>query len=238
MATEATKIPFVEAAAPATPAAGRAVIYAKADGLMYSKDDAGVETLMSSGAASGIPATILDAKGDLIAASAADTAAKLTAGTNGRVLVAASGETTGLKWAGGLYFTRRLMGASFATPADTSINVNSTTYVGSSATIFLHDWDAFPATHFFISVYGFANEASQTVSLQLASAVAPTTPYSAGGNDLVMTNNGGASQHLNSGWVAVSGTPTGLTSMCISLKGSTATVDLTGRWMDVGFKVA
>jgi hypothetical protein len=49
--------------------------------------------------ASGIPATILDAKGDLIAATAADTAARLAVGTNGQVLTADSAESTGLKWA-------------------------------------------------------------------------------------------------------------------------------------------
>lgn len=41
-----------EAAAPGTPASGKVVTYAKTDGKMYSKDDAGVETLMSAGAGS------------------------------------------------------------------------------------------------------------------------------------------------------------------------------------------
>ncbi|KAA3645344.1 MAG: hypothetical protein DWQ07_12820 [Chloroflexi bacterium] len=44
---------FDEGAAPATPATGHVVIYAKADGLIYSKDDAGLETLMSGGAGGG-----------------------------------------------------------------------------------------------------------------------------------------------------------------------------------------
>ncbi len=50
MATETTKIPFIEGSAPATPAANRAVLYVKSDGLFYSKDDAGTETLVSGGA--------------------------------------------------------------------------------------------------------------------------------------------------------------------------------------------
>ena len=50
--------------------------------------------------ASGIPATIIDAKGDLIAGTAADTAGRLAVGANDLLLSAASGETTGLKYSG------------------------------------------------------------------------------------------------------------------------------------------
>ena len=43
-------------------------------------------------------ATAIDAKGDLIAGTAADTFSRLAVGTNGQVLTADSAESTGLKW--------------------------------------------------------------------------------------------------------------------------------------------
>jgi hypothetical protein len=55
---------------------------------------------LSSTVSAGIPATLLDAKGDLVVASAADTAARLpVGGTNGHVLTVDSNETLGVKWA-------------------------------------------------------------------------------------------------------------------------------------------
>jgi hypothetical protein len=55
---------------------------------------------LSATVSAGIPATLLDAKGDLIVASAADTAARLAVGvTNGHVLTVDSAETLGVKWA-------------------------------------------------------------------------------------------------------------------------------------------
>jgi hypothetical protein len=67
------------------------------------------------------PLVILDAKGDLITATAADTPARLAVGTNGQTLVADSTASTGLKWAtptSGLTF---ITGAAFSAVASVSL---------------------------------------------------------------------------------------------------------------------
>ena len=46
-----------------------------------------------------ISTTVADAKGDILAATADNTVAKLTVGSNGQILTAASGQSTGLQWA-------------------------------------------------------------------------------------------------------------------------------------------
>ena len=77
-----------------------------------------IDTTVFNNASAGIAKTIVDAKGDLIAATASDTVARLAIGTNGQVLTADSAEATGMKWgtvaAGGmtLLSTTTLSGTS------------------------------------------------------------------------------------------------------------------------------
>jgi len=66
---------------------------------LVSGDVLEIITFTSFEIATAIPNSILDAKGDLIVASAADTPGKLTAGTNGYFLSANSAAALGLEWA-------------------------------------------------------------------------------------------------------------------------------------------
>ena len=58
-----------------------------------------IDTTTYNNAQASIAKTIVDAKGDIIAATAADTVARLAVGANNTVLTADSSTATGLKWA-------------------------------------------------------------------------------------------------------------------------------------------
>lgn len=86
-----------------------------------------IDTTVFNNASAAIPKTLIDAKGDIIGATAADTPARLAVGANGTVLTADSAEATGLKWAAAagssgltkLIATTFTGVSSYTAPADT-----------------------------------------------------------------------------------------------------------------------
>jgi hypothetical protein len=77
--------------------------------------------------ANALTVSTVDAKGDLLVGTGADAIGRLAVGTNGQLLSAASGETTGLKWAnGGLTLIKT---ETFSASAAVNVNdVFSATY--------------------------------------------------------------------------------------------------------------
>lgn len=92
-----------ESTPPSTPPTNWGSLYAKTDGILYWKNDAGAEYDLtasgSGGAASLLSNTAWNAKGDLLAGTADDTATILASGSNGQVLTVDTTQTTGLIWA-------------------------------------------------------------------------------------------------------------------------------------------
>lgn len=88
-----------------------------------------IDTTVFNNASAAVPKTIIDAKGDLIVGSAADTAVRFAVGTNGQVLKADSTTSTGLAWgssAGGLTY---ITTSSFSSSSAVNFNdVFSSTY--------------------------------------------------------------------------------------------------------------
>ena len=87
-----------------------------------------VDTQMKTNADLVIPKTIVDAKGDIIAATAADTVSRLAVGANDTVLVADSSTATGLKWAAPASGGMTLLSTTTLSGATTTISSIDGTY--------------------------------------------------------------------------------------------------------------
>ncbi len=96
-------------------------------------------------------ATAIDAKGDLVPGTGADTFARLGVGANGTVLTADSAEATGLKWASAAG------GAGMTLISTTSLSGTSTTISGFASTY----------TNLVLFIYGVVN-ATDNVKMRIA----------------------------------------------------------------------
>lgn len=108
----------------------RARLGVGADGQVLTADSTqatGVKWATPGSGGGAILASLLDAKGDLVVASANDTAARLGVGADGQVLTADSTQSLGVKWAtpatggggggGGAVMLRAAMGSTFSSSA-------------------------------------------------------------------------------------------------------------------------
>jgi hypothetical protein len=120
-------------------------------------------TWVTSDDANAIQNAIVDAKGDLIAASAADTPARLAVGTNGQYLKADSTAGTGLAWATLPYKILQVVNAL----TNTQTSSSSSTYADTALTATITPSSATSKVLIFVNQAGCGKGAG-TASTQLA----------------------------------------------------------------------
>ena len=127
MATKAAYVDYDEAAAPATPAAGDVRLYAKTDGLLYSKDDAGTETLVSGGAGSSAEFVTGNTKVATAQTTTSTSFADLaTAGPTVTVTVGASGKVA-------LHLASRIANSSADTDCYVGVDISGASTVAATS---------------------------------------------------------------------------------------------------------
>lgn len=142
--------------------------------------------------ASGIPASTVDAKGDLIAGTANDTVARLAVAADGLALVAASGQATGLQWAAPAPAAHNHAGSEITSGTVAPARLGSGT--ADSATFLRGDqtW-ATPAGSGYATVRDEGTALTQRTTLNFAGAGVTATDDAANSRTLVTIPGGSGS---------------------------------------------
>lgn len=141
-----------------------------------------IDSTVFTNASNAINKTIVDAKGDLIAATAADTVSRLAVGTNNQVLMADSTTATGLRW---------------GTPAAGSLTLLSTTSLtGQNVTVTGISQDY---TDLIVSIYGLQFSANSRPIVEFRNGTTAQNAVYGG-------RNGGADDSFNDTGINVTGT--------------------------------
>jgi hypothetical protein len=144
-------------------------------------------------AGTGIPESIVDAKGDLITATAADTPARLAVGSNNQTLVADSSTATGLKYAASLQSTMTTTGdILYASAANTParLGIGSANQVLTVSAGGIPSWAAASAGKVLQVVSGTttSNVSTTSTSGQDTNLTASITPSATSSKILVWTS--------------------------------------------------
>jgi hypothetical protein len=99
-----------------------------------------VDNQMLTNANAAIAKTIVDAKGDIVAATAADTVSRLAVGADDTVLTADSTEATGLKWAAPSSGGMTLLASGTLSGASLDLTAISASYTDLQLQIFNANW--------------------------------------------------------------------------------------------------
>jgi hypothetical protein len=112
-----------------------------------------IDTTTYNNAQAAIAKTIVDAKGDIIAATASDTVSRLAVGSNNQILTADSSTATGLKW---------------ATPSTGSLTLIDEIAFTSSTTVNVNDVFSSTYVNYLIMVNGTSGNCSMTIRLRVS----------------------------------------------------------------------
>ena len=143
--------------------------------------------------ATAINPTIVDAKGDIIAASAADTVARLAVGANDTVLTADSSTATGLKWATPAAGGRTLISTTSLTGASVTLSSIPQTYKSLSLQIY-------GVTNATADGNFVVNANNATNAIWTASRRGVTSTFSSAGDLVLSSNNPPLRTDANNVW--------------------------------------